>query len=260
MNRWRHATLILVAIALAAGVTGCSSEQEPAGPAETGESGDVTEPVGEWEQTLPIEPGYAWDIALYPGGGQIPVDLQVAGPWALDAGDDWAVITSEIVSPDEVPGIEAFEDAEFVEKTAGADGDYYFPRQVTDEWMLQLGKITVAGEQATPEPYTEPLKLWPVDFEVGDTFVLADGGSFKIEATVLAQNSATVPAGTIDDAYLLRFDYTPLAEGALSGSQYYMLSPTVGFVALFGVAAGDEATGFTALDSAQVLVSLPEKR
>ena len=96
--------------------------------------------------------------------------------------------------------------------------------------------------------------------EVGDTFVVSDTGSFGINATVLGKNSVTTPAGTIDEAYLLRFDYTPLAEGALEGTQYYILSPEVGFVALFSVAAGDEASGFTALDSAQVLVTMPEKR
>lgn len=249
---------VLLAAALVAGMLGgCADDAEP----ETDEpTAQATESTGEWATTLPMEPGYAWDIAMYPGGGTVPTDLTVAGPWTLEVGADWPVSTTEIVDPAEVDGIDAFSDYDYVVKASDATATYFYPRQVTEEWMLQLGKITLAGDQATAEPYESPLKFWPVDFEVGDTFVVSDTGSFGINATVLAENSVTTPAGTIDEAYLVRFDYTPLAEGALEGSQYYILSPEVGFVALFSVAAGDEASGFTALDSAQVLVTMPEKR
>jgi hypothetical protein len=196
---------------------------------------------------------------MYPGGGTIPVSMSVAGPWTFEVGADWPVSTTEIVDPADVPEIGSFTGYDFVVKASDAINTYYYPRQVTSEWMLQLGKITVTGDAATAEPYTNPLRFWPVDFAVGETFVVSDTGSFGINATVLAENSVTTPAGTIDDAYLVRFDYTPLAEGAMEGSQYYVLSPEVGFVALFSVAAGDETSGFTALDSAQVLVTMPEK-
>lgn len=257
----RFWTVLLVVALLSATLGGCADDAEP----ESGDTGGETsaepaEPAGEWAKTLPMEPGYAWDIAMYPGGEALPVSLPVAGPWTLEVGADWPVSTTEIVDPAEVDGIDAFSDFDYVVKASDATATYYYPRRVTEEWMLQLGKITLIGDQATVEPYTNPLRFWPVDFEVGDTFVVSDTGSFGINATVLARNSVTTPAGTIDEAYLVRFDYTPLAEGALEGTQYYILSPQVGFVALFSVAAGDETSGFTALDSLQVLVTMPEKR
>jgi hypothetical protein len=237
---------------------GCSEEAAPEPDEDTGTI--PIEPAGEWAKTLPAEPGYAWDIAMYPGGGTIPVALTVAGPWTLEAGADWPLRTTEIIDPAGVDGLDAFTGYTYVVKAMEGDSTVYYPRQVTDEWMLQLGKITLTGGEATAEPYDSAMKVWPVDFEVGDTFVVADGVSFRIDATVLAESSAIVPAGEIGNAYLLRYDYTPLAEGAIDGTQYYILSPDVGFVALFGVAEGDEAAGFTALDSLQVLVTMPEKR
>ncbi|MDO8847222.1 MAG: hypothetical protein Q7W51_02390 [Coriobacteriia bacterium] len=253
--------VLLIVLVVAAALAGCTDETTPDESGTTGTEAEPNEqPAGEWASTLPMEPGYAWDIAMYPGGGTLPVALPVAGPWTLEAGADWAVSTTEIVDPADVDGIDAFTDYDYVVKASDATATYFYPRQVTGEWMLQLGKITLTGDQATAEPYANPLKFWPVDFEVGETFVVSDTGSFGINATVLAKSAVTTPAGTIDEAYLVRFDYTPLAEGAMEGTQYYILSPEVGFVALFSVAAGDEATGFTALDSAQVLVTMPEKR
>jgi hypothetical protein len=206
--------------------------------------------------TLPSEPGYAWDVARYLGTEPIPANLTVAGPWTLMAAEGWDVTTTQIVDPATVPGIDQFPDYGFVVRTQEFGDDAYFPRQMTDEWLQQLGRIPLAG---APEPYEQPLKLWPLNFKVGDTMTVTDGGSFKVVATVLAQNTVTVPAGEIPDAYLLRYDYTALAEGAIEGSQYYILAPKVGFVALFDVATGDEASGFTALNSASVLMTLPTK-
>lgn len=257
----RRSLALLVSLVLIGALAACADE-----PAQDRGEGDgsavVDEDVaaGEWAQTLPMEPGYAWDVATYPGGEAIPVQLTVAGPWTLAAGGDWPVTATEIVDPADVAGLEEFPGYDFVVKSVEGAAEYYYPRQVTDEWMLQLGKITVQGEQVTVEPYEAPLRFWPVDFEVGETFVVSDTGSFGINATVLAHNAVTTPAGTIDDAYLVRFDYTALAEGAMEGTHYYILAPDVGFVALFSVAAGDEGTGFTALDSLQVLVTMPAKR
>lgn len=252
---------VLAAVTLASMLGGCSDGASPeADESDATTSAGPAELTGEWAKTLPTEPGYAWDIATYAGGDPLPVTLAVAGPWTLEAGDDWPLTTTEIVDPAEVDGLDAFTDYTYVVKAMEGTSEVYFPRQVTDEWMLQLGKITPGGDAPTVEPYTNPLRFWPVDFEVGETFVVSDTGSFGIDATVLAKSSAIVPAGTIDEAYLVRFDYTPLAEGALEGTFYYILSPEVGFVALFSVAEGDEASGFTALDSLQVLATMPEKR
>lgn len=258
----RRILVTVTAAALVAGMLGgCSDETAPdTEPGTGGTSSAPAEPAGEWAATLPTEPGYAWEVATYTGGETIPVALTVAGPWTLEAGDDWPLATTEIVDPSEVDGLDAFTDYTYVVKTMEGASEVYFPRQVTDEWLLQLGKITPAGDEPTVEPYANPLRFWPVDFEVGETFVVSDTGSFGIDATVLAKNSATVPAGPIDETYLVRFDYIPLAEGALEGTFYYLLSPEVGFVALFSVAEGDEAAGFTALDSLQVLAAMPEKR
>lgn len=257
----RFLAVALVAALLVAALGGCSDEVSPEPEEATGEApAETTEPAGEWAKTLPMEPGYAWDIAMYPGGGTVPVSLPIAGPWTFEVAADWPVSTTEIVDPAEVDGIDAFSGYDYVVKATDASATYFYPRQVTEEWMLQLGKITLTGDQATAEQYTNPLKFWPVDFEVGETFVVSDTGSFGINATVLGRSSATTPAGTIDEAYLVRFDYVPLAEGAIEGTQYYILSPEVGFVALFSVATGDEASGFTALDSLQVLVTMPEKQ
>lgn len=250
---------VLAAALFTAMLGGCSNAEAPETDDGAASNGPAA-PAGEWAKTLPTEPGYAWDIATYPGTDPIPVSLTVAGPWTLTAGDDWPLATTEIVDPAEVPGIDRFAGYTYVVKAMEGTTEVYFPRQVTDEYLLQLGKITGSGTDATVEPYEKPLRFWPVDFAVGDTFVVQDTGSFGISATVLARNAVTVPAGTIDEAYLVRFDYTPLAEGALEGTFYYILSPEVGFVALFGVAQGDEASGFTALDSLQLLVTMPEKR
>ncbi len=252
------ATLLLTLVML---LGGCSSPAPtPPGSSVDAQPEDSAPAEGSWRQSLPSEPGYAWDTARYVGQDPIGVDLTVEGPWTLRAAEGWPVTTTEIVEPSAVPGIDAFDGFDYVLKASEGGIDHYYPRQVTDEWMLQLGKITVSGADVTAEPYGDPLKFWPVDFEVGESFVVADGGSFRIDATVLAQSTAIVPAGEIDDAYLLRFEYTPLAEGAIEGTNYYILSPSVGVVALFHASEGDEASGFTALDSENVLVTLPEKR
>lgn len=245
-------------IALLLGVAGCA---KPASEKPGTTTAPKPSPNGKiTKDSLPSEPGYSWDTAQYQGADPLPVSMQVAGPWTLTVGSDWPVTTSTIVDPQTVPGIGQFADYTFVVGSQEFGEQVYYPRQMTDTWMQQLGKIAAATTPPTVDVYRNPLKLWPLNFAVGDKFTLAEGGSFGVNATVLAQNTVTVPAGTIEDAYLLRYDYTPLAEGAVSGSNYYILAPEVGVVAVFGVASGDEATGFTALDSANVLVRLPEKR
>ena len=259
MSLHRILTAVLVVAALALGAAACSDEPAPASSGSGTDGGSAPDGLLS-KDTLPTESGYSWEIAQYPGIDPIPVELTVAGPWTLTPGADWPVGTTEIVAPDDVPGIDGFRDFDFVEKTADASGEHYFPRRATDEWLLQIGSITVDDSGTTAEPYAEPMKVWPLGFEVGDSFVVLDGENFRIDATVLAQNTAIVPAGEIEGAYLVRFEFVPLTEGSISGTQYYILAPGVGFVAVFGVSSGDEAIGFTALDSARVLVSLPAKR
>jgi len=256
----RTLALVLTTAVVLAGIGGCAPD--PATP--TTDSSVEDAPIADSggrviADTLPAAPGYSWDIATYTGPEPLPVQFGVAGPWTITASSDWPVRTTEIVDPADVPDIEAFGEFDFVLKAAEGPTEYYYPRQMTDEWMLQLGKVAATGD-AVAEPYSEPMRLWPLDFDIDDSFVVFEGTSFRIDATVLAKGTAVVPAGEIEDAYLLRFEYTPLTEGAIEGTHYYILAPDVGFVAQFSPASGDEATGFTALASAQVLMTLPEKR
>ena len=253
----------VLATTMLAGLSACGHTGNEAGhDATTAEVGQ-TDAAVEKDMTLsglPTEPGYSWDIAQYPGGGTVPVQMTAEGPWTIEAGGDWPISTTEVVDPAGVPGIDAFADYDHVVKTVIGGEDWYYPRRVADGWLLQLGSITGAGESATAEPYEDPVRFWPMDFEVGGTYVVLEGESFRVDATVVGQNTAHVPAGDIEDAYLMRFDYTPITPEGIEATHYYILAPNVGFVALFSVAAGDETVGFTELDSLQVLATLPAKR
>lgn len=239
-------------------VVGCADGEsevpdEPDAPeAASGETATLGE--------LPVEPGYAWEMARYDGVEPLPVQMTVEGPWVLPSAEGWTVTTTQIVDPADVPGIDRFSDVDFVVSSEDFGEQAYYPRRIADGWMLQLGRVGSADEGSDAGPYEEPLKLWPVEFAVGDTLVVLEGENFRVDATVLAQGTVTVPAGEIDDAFLVRFDYTPITEGAIEGTQYYVLAPGIGPVAMFSVAAGDEASGFTAIDAASVLVSMPQPR
>lgn len=256
--------MVVLAVVLLLGTAACAKPGATKSPSKSEQKpSENTTPTAEGElgrDNIPSEPGYSWDVAQFPGTTTIPVSLSASGPWTLTADSSWPVTTTSIVDPAGVPGIGDFADYDFVVGTNEFGEQVYYPRKMTAEWMEQLGKITISSGTPVTEQYENPLRLWPLNFKVGDTFVVTEGGSFRIDATVIAQNTAIVPAGTIEDAYLVRYDYTPLTEGAIEGRNYYILAPKVGFVALFGVAAGDEASGFTALDSESVLVRLPEKR
>ncbi|MRS12273.1 MAG: hypothetical protein EG823_04275 [Actinobacteria bacterium] len=260
---WRRLLPVALGVViLLATVAACKPDEDTVtGEPESSTASQPAEPTGEWVNTLPTEPGTSWDIArYYTGDGTIPVQLTVAGPWAFEVtGDGWTSVTEQIAEPADVPDLDQFADITYVLKGAEGTTTAYYVRRITDEWMLQLGKITDDGTNVTAEPYEQPLQLWPVDIEVGDSFPVGEGQSFSTVATVLARNSVTTPAGTMDDAYLVRFEYTAIAEGAPSGTQYYVLSPDVGVVAVFSVAAGVETAGFTALDMANVMTRLPGK-
>lgn len=227
-------------------------------------SDEGTPPAQDTEQVtlgdLPTEAGYAWDMARYEGVDPLQVSMPAGGPWVFPSAEGWTVTTTEIVEAESVPQIDQFSEYDFVVRSEDFGEEAYYPRRIADGWLLQLGRIGNTGGAVMAEPYEEPLKLWPVEFAVGDTLVVLEGENFRVDATIVAQNTVTVPAGEIDDAYLVRFDYTPITEGAIEGTQYYILAPDVGVVAMFGIVTGDEETGFTALDGVSVLVTLPEKR
>lgn len=251
MSRKRLSITLVALLLLALG--GCSEPAEQPGNGKEAAPEEVALPtLGE----LPTEPGTAWDMARYEGVEPLQVAFTVAGPWVFPSAEGWKVTTTEIVTADEVPGIDQFGDYDFIVRSDDFGEQAFYPRRIADGWMLQLGRSTEAGA----EPYEEPLRLWPVQLQVGEAMTVLEGENFRVDATVLALGSATVPAGEMDDAYLVRFDYTPLTAGAIEGRQYYILAPEIGVVATFGVAAGDEETGLTALDGVSVLTTLPAKR
>lgn len=250
--------LLVLALVGAAGCAGGDAQDDTRSDSSNTPSAEETAPIT--LGNLPTEPGYAWDVAQYGGLEPLPVELRVAGPWTLLAGADWPVATTAIVSPADVPNVEQFGEYDFVVRSQDFGAETYYPRAIRDGWMLQLGRVDTSSGAPEAQPYEQPLRLWPVTFAIGDEFVVLEGQNFRVDATVLAQNTVVVPAGEIPGAYLLRFVYTPITAGAIEGTSYYILAPDVGFVASFSAVAGDEAGGFTAIDSAQVLVTLPEKR
>lgn len=249
---------MMIVLTLTLAACGGSESDEPAEAPQEEEPAAEQEPVTLGE--LPTEPGYAWDVARDESTEPIAVSMSVEGPWVFPSAEGWAVSTTTIADPADVPSLDRFDDYDFVVYAEEFGAGVYYPRRIADGWMLQLGRIDMSTGEPAAEAYDEPLKLWPVDFEVGESYEVLDGENFRVDATILAQNTATVPAGEIADAYLVRFDYTPKTEGAIEGTQYYILGPDVGFVAMFGVASGDESSGFTALEGTHVLATLPEKR
>ncbi len=252
----RGFTLALLTVSLLLGV-GCVRPGGPEGGSDAGKravEGQLS--AGD----LPSEPGHTWDVGWYLGVEPLPVEMSVNGPWIFPAAADWQISTNEIVEPEAVPEIEVFSGYDFIVRTEEFGEEVYHPRRMTGEWMLQLGRISVSGDTAVAEPYAEPLRLWPLSFDVGDTFMVLAGENFRVDAEVVAQSTAVVPAGEIEDTYLVRFVYTPITEGSIDGTNYHLLAPGVGLVGMFSVASGDEASGFTALDAASVLITLPERR
>lgn len=235
----------LVTAALMAALSGCA-----------GAAGSATTLT---KDSIPTEVGYSWDIASYTGAEPLKVDLSAEGPWVFPEATDWPVATTTIVDPAETPYIERFTDVTFVARQSSNGIDTYYPRRVSDSWVYELGKVTADAEEATSSVAFEPVKAYPLGFEVGDEISVSENEILVVTAKVLAMNAVTVPAGTIDNAYLVRFDYTQIHGGDTTVSTYYILAPKVGVVARFSVETGDEAGGFTALKQASVLASMPAK-
>lgn len=253
----RTLAVLAISVALAASVSACSSPPAPAtGGGTSGASSEASAPTLT-KSTLPTEVGAKW-TSVRSDGTDVPIDFTVTGPWTLTEGAGWSEYPSEIVDTASVPGIEKFEDVTFVVKSSATDGaDYYYPRRVTEEWVQGLGLITVQGDTVTSEP-SEVSNYWPLNLEVGKEYQVSDTEQFKMVATVLSVNSATVPAGTIENTYLVRFRST-LASGGKPLDSYYLLAPDAGLVAWVSQLTGSEEAGFTAAKQITLLKSLPAK-
>lgn len=252
----RLAAAVLMAVALS--VAGCGGAGSGRADSSAAGGSDTTRPGGRTltAETLPTAVGTTWEIASTES--ETPIEMTVEGPWAFESGPDWRVDEHEIVDPASVPRLEEFDDVTFVVRNVNEGATYYYPRRVTDEWLLHLGRIEVTGDEVNAEPLEKPSNFWPLGLAVGKEYLVQDEGTFRIDATVLARNTATTPAGVIDDAYLVRFVYTPQTEDAEGGTYYYMFAPDVGFVALIHPSAGSEATGFTSAESLNVISRFPE--
>lgn len=250
--------LLGVVVALSAVVIagGCAGGGTSAGGGEqkAGKAGRTLT-----KENLPTEIGTTWTTVRSPEG-DVAIDLTVSGPWTFTADPDWVSDSHEIVDPATVPEISRFKNVTFITKVMHPDSpDYYYPRTVTEEWVDHLGKITVTDGSAEAEPLEEPQHFWPLNFEVGQDYEVGENDISTIKATVLARNTATVPAGTIDDVHLVRFEYTMKQDGTVS-TYYYMFAPDVGFVALIHPSAGNEKDGFTAAEQIDLLATMPAVR
>ncbi len=255
----RPLTTLVIAALLSVSLAGCSRQEAPdagttttPGAAAGGASAETLS-----TETLPTEVGLTWKTVRH-DGTDVPIEFTVAGPWTLTAGEDWSESSSEIVDPASVPGIEKFSDVTYVVKSSSADGpDYYYPRRVTDEWVQGLGRIVVQGDAVTPE-VGEVSNFWPLNLEVGKEYQVSDTDQFKTIATVLARNTATVPAGTIENTYLVRFRSTLATSGKVIDN-YYLMAGDVGLVGWLSDLTGSEDASFTSAKNIVLLASRPAK-
>lgn len=255
----RTTTIVTVSIAAVLALTswGCA-----AGGTGTSEQGATRDEVATaptlTKATLPTEVGTTWTVVRY-DEDDTPLELTVDGPWSVEPGPDWRTESYEIVEPKDVPGIDEFSDYTYVQMNTSEDfGTYYYPRQVTDDWVFGLGRIHVDGDEVVTEP-SEPGRFWPLQLEVGQTYQIYEAAERNTVATVLARNTAETPAGTIENAYLVRFRTETTSGSETPDDLYYLFAPNVGMVAYFGDLTGDEENGFTAADSIVVLSSMPAK-
>jgi hypothetical protein len=247
----RRDVSIALASLLALSLAGCSPGGGGAAPPASGDVPTLT------RDSLPTAVGTKWTTVR---GTDVPIELKIAGPWKLTAGADWSVSPYEIVDMKSVPGIEKFSDVSFVTKLEKPDNPtYYYPRRVTDEWVDHLGRIEVKGDTVDAQPVSGTAHFWPLGFSVGRAYNVSDDADNRIDATVLARNTAEVPAGKLENVYLVRFVSTPKSAGGKASTYYYMFAPEVGFVALVHPSTGDEKSGFTSARQIDLLASMPSK-
>jgi len=251
--RRRSIALATIACIAALSLTGCTTAPPGSGAAHAGSTPTLD------RTTLPTAVGTKWVTVRAPQGG-VAVDFKVAGPWKFTAQSGWSETPNEIVDSKTVPGIEKFSDVTFVTMTAKAGNPtYYYPRRVTDQWVEHLGRIEVRGDVVDSVPLEAPSHFWPLKLTVGDSYVVTDDAQRRTDATVLARNTAEVPAGRIENTYLVRFEYKPKNGSDKPSTYYYMFAPNVGFVALIHPGAGDEKRGFTSVKQLDLLATLPKK-
>lgn len=248
-----HARIItLCALALALSLLGCAREGTT-GSSDKGSGGAPTLT----KATLPTAIGTKWTVARR-DVDKAPFTLDVKGPWKIVAGADWHTETNEIVDPKSVPGIEKFSGYTYVQRnTSDESGVYYYPRKVTDDWVFGLGRIHVNGGVVKTEP-NDPGRFWPLQLEVGQDYEVSAAAPVR-RATVLTRNTAETPAGTIKDAYLVRFRSEAAEAGGQPRDVYYLFAPNVGMVAYFSKLTGNEEQGFTEAGTVVVMTSLPAK-
>ncbi|MHB1341150.1 MAG: hypothetical protein ACYC77_05000 [Coriobacteriia bacterium] len=262
MRRTAAFIAVQIAVVLAVYLSGCA----PAGtdnPAMTdtsdkGSPGKDAAAPTLTKSTLPTEVGTKWTVTRYDEDGT-PFELNIKGPWNVEPGPDWRTESYEIVATGDVPGIDKFSDYTYVLKDTSEDfGTYYYPRLVTDEWVFGLGRIHPDGDEVKVET-NAPAKFWPLQLKVGQSYKIYESAERNTEATVLARNTAQTPAGTIENAYLVRFRTEDGSDGEKTDDSYYLFAPNVGMVAYFSHLTGSEQTGFTTAGSIVVLSSLPRK-
>jgi len=243
-------------VVLLAALVGCSADDAPS--ATGGEDvGDAVPTLT--KATIPTEVGTKW-VTIRRDEEGTPLDLTVEGPWSFTTGEGWHTEDYEIVDPASVPGIDQFDGYTFVVKSQYADNPaYYYPRVVTDDWVQGMGRIESYGGELEVDSH-EPVNSWPLDLKVGQTYTVSDTDQASNVATVLARNTAVVPAGTIEDAYLVRFRLTSKSGDQEPDDYYYLFAPNVGQVAYFHYLEGSEEAGFTSAGSIVLLASMPTQQ
>lgn len=248
----RSRSIAVVAAVCAIALAGCTGGAASSkGPKEA--------PLTLTRENFPTAVGTKWTMVRRDGTAT-PISLKVSGPWKLEAGSDWNVTPQEIVDPATVPGIDRFADVTYVMRESKPDNPtFYYPRYVSHDWIDSLGRITVRGDGAIEVTAPGRVRFWPLELEVGKTYDVGEGKDYTLTATVLARNTAVVPAGTIHDTFLVRFRSKAKKGKTAPSDQYYMLAPNVGMVAFFARLKGTEKTGFTSADTVVLLLTMPSK-
>lgn len=208
--------------------------------------------------TPPAGIGTRWTTLRAPGGST-PISFSVSGPWKFGAGKGWRTSACEIVDPKTVPSAERFKDATLAVRSRGRAGTDYVLYRVGATWWDHLGTVRVRGAKVSPDPLPQPQHFIPLVFEIGKTYSVEESSAYTMSTTVLAKSTADLPAGKIEDAYLMRFVYAPTDGNTAPTVYYYIFASDKGCVAVIRPTAGDEASGFTAAGLVDVLATMPSR-
>lgn len=247
-----------LAMLMAIAMTGCSSAGEKRTTLSGGKA-DASPAPTLTKSNLPTAVGTRWNIVRKDVEGS-PLSLDVKGPWKIEPGADWEVEDYQIVDPKTVPGIDKFKDYTYVLRVMDEENPtYYYPRTLTDDWVIALGRIESMGDDVQTE-VDEPANFWPLRIQVGQKYTVMKSDQAETVAEVLARNSVEVPAGKFDNGYLVRFRTTLADRSKKPDEYYYIFAPDVGMVAYFNRLVGTEDAGFTAAGSIIVLNTKPAKQ